>query len=325
MRFKAKKANEMKLPELELSIVVISFNTLEMTKECLETVYNNQPTCSFEVILVDNNSEDGSVEMVKSSFPEVVLIENKHNAGFAAANNQGFEIAKGKNLLLLNSDTLILGDVLQKSVDFIEENTGVGAMGCRVLNTDRSTQLTCSMFPSNFNLLLMTLGLDRLPWPKFFGRFHMRSWSRDSERDVDAISGCYLLIRSKIVEEVGGLDESFFFFGEETEWCQRIRRAGWELKFAPVGEIVHHGSGSARKLNFQRDIMLTRATILLHRKVRSEFSAYLCFLVLFFFNASRAVLWSILSITGSSARSRAKHFIKVVAHYFSTWPKGMKT
>lgn len=307
----------------DLSIIVISYNTLELTQECLASVFQEAPNCSFEVIVVDNNSEDGSARMITGEFPSVRLIENKENKGFAAANNQGFEIATGKNFLLLNSDTIVMGDVLQQSVDFLIEHQEVGAMGCRVLNTDGTTQLTCSMFPSNLNLLIMTTGLDRLRWPKFLSRYQMRYWDRDTVRDVEVISGCYLLIRAELVKSVGALDEDFFFFGEETEWCERIRDAGWALRFAPVGEIIHHGGGSVKKLNYKRDVMLSRATILLHKKSRNLFSAIVCFFILVTFNFSRAVFWTLRSLFDEKAKSRALHFRSVVSQISSTWPKGI--
>lgn len=309
---------------IDLSIIIISYNTLEITRECLVSLYQNTPECSFEVILVDNDSHDGSWEMVEKEFSDVILIKNNDNRGFAAANNQGFEIAKGGQVLLLNSDTVVLGDVLQQSVGYLVQHSDIGAMGCRVLNTDRSTQLTCSMFPSNLNLLIMTLRLDRLKWPKFFGRYHMRDWDRDSVRDVDVISGCYLLIRTEILQTIGGLDEDFFFFGEETEWCERIRAAGWRLSFAPVGEIIHHGGASAKKLNYKRDLMLTGATILLHEKARSKLSAIGCFFVLMAFNLSRAIIWTIKAMFDANAKSRALHFRNVTYRIFSTWPKGIR-
>lgn len=306
---------------VDLSIVVVSFNTKAMTQACLESVFANAGALSLDVIVIDNASSDGSVEMIRERFPDVQLIANDDNRGFAAANNQGFKVARSELVLLLNSDTVVLGDVLQASVDYMRRCPDVGAFGCRVLNTDATLQRTCSGYPTVARLLMMTTGLDRLRWPALIDRYQMRGWRRDTERDVEVISGCYMLVRREVIDTVGGLDEQFFFFGEETDWCLRIRRAGWATRFAPVGEIIHHGGGSVKKLNHKRDVMLTAATVRLHRKNGGRVSAGGAFLVLFAFNLSRALYWSLRGAFENSARDRARHFRRVVAQTHLTWPR----
>ncbi|MET1414860.1 glycosyltransferase family 2 protein [Roseibium sp. HPY-6] len=306
---------------MQLSIIIISWNTLKMTRECLETVFSGLSEVDAEVIVVDNASSDGSREMVEESFPEAVLIANSENRGFAAANNQAIEISKGEYVLLLNSDTLIHGDVLPKSVEYLEQNPDVGVMGCRVLNTDGSLQPTCSRFPTLINLMLQTSGLSKLRWPKFLDRYQMVNWNRDDERDVDVVTGCYMLVRRTAMEQVGLLDENFFFYGEETDWCKRFQDAGWNLRFAPVGVITHHGGGSVRKLNYKRDLMLTSATVKLHAKHYGLLGSFATWLVLLTFNATRAAYWSCASLLQRDAKSkeRRNHFINVVLHHHRTW------
>ena len=205
----------------------------------------------------------------------VRLIRNKDNKGFGTATNQGLRIAKGRFSLLLNSDTLCHGDVLAQSMYYMDSNPEVGMMGCKVLNEDGSTQMTGSRFPTFFNLSLQTLGLNRLSFPRWFQRYQMLDWDRNDEREVEVISGCYLMVRKEVLDTVGLLDESFFLYGEETDWCRRCTDAGWSLKFAPVGEITHYGSGSSRRLNYRRDIMLSEGTVRLHRKHGGLFGACL--------------------------------------------------
>lgn len=304
----------------DLSIVIVNWNTLEMLRECLASVRASEGGRAAEVIVIDNASEDGSADMVATEFPETRLIRNAENRGFAAANNQGFAIARGRHILLLNSDTLVHGDVLADSVAWLDVHPEVGAMGCRVLNTDGSVQLTCSMYPSILNQLLQASGLWKLRRPRFFGRFLMTDWQRDSERMVETISGCYLLVRARVIEEVGPLDEDFFFFGEETDWCRRMRDAGWKLAFAPVGEITHHGSASVRKLNHRRDVMLTEAIVRLHRKHGGVVPAALAWMITGFFNSSRAIFWSLRQLAGNAeAGARAAHFRRVVAAMPKAW------
>jgi GT2 family glycosyltransferase len=305
----------------DISIVVISYNTIEMTRACLFSVYQNVGLLNVQVIVVDNDSKDGSALMVRDLFPAAILVNNQDNVGFAVANNQGFRLATGKYILLLNSDTIVLSNVLQRSIEYLHSNPDVGAMGCRVLNTDGTMQPTCSGYPTLGRLFLMTLGLDRFPGLKSHDQYLLRGWQRNTERDVEVISGCYLLVRREIINQVGDLDENFFFFGEETDWCLRMRKAGWRLKFAPVGEIIHHGGGSVKKLNYRRDIMLSEATVRLHRKNGGPIAALLAFIVLGAFNYSRAIVWSLLSIVQPSCNDRARHFRGVSRHMLDVWPK----
>jgi len=307
---------------IRLSIVIVNWNTRQLLLEVLTSVRDNAPDFPYEVIVVDNGSSDGSAELVRSQFPEYLLIANLDNRGFAAANNQGFAIARGDQILLLNSDTLVHGTVLRESVRFLDQHPEIGAMGCRVLNTDGTVQLTCSQFPSLLNQFLMASGLWTIRWPRFFGRYLMTDWHRDSERDVDVITGCYLLVRRKVIDQVGVLDEAFFFFGEETDWCLRMRQAGWRLTFAPVGTITHHGSASARKLNHKRDLLLTSAKVRLHRKHFGMAAAIGCWLIAAVFNGSRAVYWSLRALVSRSpeASNRATHFRRVVGELGFAWP-----
>lgn len=313
----------MKSAAPDLSILIINWNTREMLRDVLQSTFDTLGTLQAEVIVVDNASSDDSADMVASDFPSTVLIRNTDNVGFAAANNQAMKIATGRHFLLLNSDTLVHGDVLARSVEYIDAHNDVAAMGCRVLNTNGTVQLTCSAWPSLLNLILLTSGMGRLKRPKVFGRYQMSDWARDSEREVDVISGCYLLVRREIVEQVGLLDEAFFFFGEETDWCRRIQMTGQKLMFAPVGEITHHGGGSVKKLNHKRDIMLTAALVRLHRKHSGLIYAFCVWLVLNAFNMSRAVFWSLAAILRRSdhARERAKHFRMVLTNAKATWPQ----
>lgn len=314
-------------PELsrDLSVVIVNWNTLAMLRDCLASVRASVRAgvgeLAAEVIVVDNASEDGSAAMVEAEFPEVRLIRNAENRGFAAANNQGFAVARGRHVLLLNSDTIVHGDVLARSVAWLDAHPHAGAMGCRVLNSDGSVQLTCSMYPTVLNQLLQASGLWKLRRPRFFGRFLMTDWARDSERVVDTISGCYLLVRRRVIDAVGPLDEAFFFFGEETDWCRRMRDAGWQLVFAPVGEITHHGSASVRKLSHRRDVMLTEAKVRLHRKHGGFVPAAAVWLIAGVFNGSRALFWSGRRALGDRrAAERARHFRGVVAHLRDAWP-----
>ncbi|MEL7466311.1 MAG: glycosyltransferase family 2 protein [Pseudomonadota bacterium] len=310
-------------PAVDVSVVIVNWNTAEMTAACLASVFESLKGAAAEVIVVDNASEDGSAEMIAARFPAAALIANGDNRGFAAANNQGFEIAHGSYVLLLNSDTLVHGDAIRQSIRYLEANADVGAMGCRVLNTDGTVQRTCGMFPTLLNQALLAAGLHKVKRPRFFGRQFIADWERDSERAVEAISGCYLLARREAMEAVGPLDEAFFFFGEETDWCRRMRDKGWRLMFAPVGEITHHGGASARKLNHRRDVLLSEALVRLHLKHGGVLAAIPSYVLIFSYNVSRAAYWSLRALFGRSrhAADRAAHFLRVIMAAPDFWPQ----
>jgi GT2 family glycosyltransferase len=312
------------LPNPTISIIIVNWNTVDMVCACLDSVLANLGNLDAEIFLVDNASSDGSVERIRKDYTTVKLIANSSNLGFAAANNQAIKISAGQYVLLLNSDTLVLGDVLQKSIAYLAANPEVGGMGCRVLNTDGTMQPTCSRYPTITNLLLQISGLSKLPWPAFFDRYQMRRWARNTEREVEVISGCYILLRKKVIAEVGGLDEDFFFFGEETDWCHRIIKAGWTLKFAPVGEIIHHGGGSVRRLDYRRDLMLSSAMVKLHQKNSGWLSAVIVMIIVCSFNASRALYWGLLSLFSKRdhVQQRKRHFVGLVSNSARIWPQG---
>lgn len=308
---------------MDLSILIINWNTRKMLRDCLTSVFEGAPEGRrYEVIVVDNASEDGSQAMVRSEFPQVTMIMNDENRGFAAANNQAMAIASGANILLLNSDTLIHGDVLARSLEYMDAHWHVGAMGCRVLNADGSLQHSTSQFPSFLNLAYQTFGLDRVTAVSAFRKYRMLDWDRLSECYVETISGCFLLVRKQCIDAVGMLDEDFFFFGEETDWCRRIQEAGWRVAFAPVGDITHFGGGSSGALNHRRDLMLTEATVRLHRKHSGLFTALCVYLVLLAFNSSRFLYWACVGLFGRAkhAQERSRHFKGVSFSFLKAWP-----
>lgn len=308
---------------IELSVIVVSWNTREILRDCLRSAVYDGNTCQLEAIVIDNASTDGSADMVTIEFPHVRLIRNIENVGFAAANNQVIRASNGKYILLLNSDTVILDDVLQRSVKYLDSHPGVGVMGCRVLNADHTLQPTCFQYPTILNLVLKATGLFRLSWPRFFGRENYVGWNRDTERDVDVVTGCYMMVRREALSQVGLMDESFFFFGEETDWCKRFKDAGWGVRFSPVGEIIHYGGASAAKLSYKRDLLLTQGLIRYHRKHGGIISAIVAFVILWFFNMSRWLLWSVARLVrrGDNVIARQRHFRLVVREFATAWPR----
>lgn len=308
-------------PRPDLTIIIVSWNTQMLLRDCLASLFNTGAQARLEVFVVDNDSRDGSPDMVAAEFPTVKLIRNASNAGFAAANNQAIRMARGRHVLLLNSDTLVHPGVIDASIDYMDANPQVGAMGCRVLNGDGTVQTTCSQFPTLGNLVLLTSGLFRVPGFKFAKRYRMDDWQRDDERDVEVVSGCYMMVRCDALAMVGLLDEDFFFFGEETDWCRRFLAHGYAVRFAPVGTITHFGGGSSKSLNSRRDLMLSEATVRLHRKHGGIIPAAAAWAILLVFNTSRYAFWSLRGLMRSNGDSRRAHFRGVVAGFNTAWPR----
>ena len=269
------------------------------------------PAFVLQVIVIDNASTDGSAEMVKNDFRQVILIENSENRGFATANNQGMVVAKGRYVLLLNSDTVVLHNAIANTVSFADENPQAAITGCRVLNPDRTLQRTCFMFPSILNMLLSSTYLYKIfPKNRFFGREQMAWWDRSDVRQVDVVTGCFMLVRREAIEQVGVMDEQFFMYGEETDWCYRFWENGWKVMFAPVGEIIHFGGQSTAKKPVAMIVQL-RLSILKFIKKHNGWPVCVIarFLVALFF-AVRLPVWLALAFVRPAARSEAAIKIK---------------
>ena len=261
---------------MDLSIIIVNWNTRDLLRDCLASVVDQTRCSAYEIIVVDNDSSDGSVEMVRGEFPDVVLIVNETNVGFAAANNQGMEIARGRYVLLLNSDTVVLDGAIDKALDFAEAHPQAGVVGCRVLNEDRSLQNTCFMYPSVLNMALAASYLYKVfPRSRFFGRERMTWWPRDDVREVDVVTGCFMLVRRDAIEQVGLFDTNYFVYGEETDWCYRFRAAGWRVLFTAEAEIVHYGGASSKSIKEGMILQLRSSVLLFFAKHKSSLEYFI--------------------------------------------------
>jgi GT2 family glycosyltransferase len=302
---------------MDLSIIIVNWNTRDLLRDCLTSVLGGLGPLEAEVWVVDNGSTDGSQAMLADRFPMVRLIANPDNRGFAAANNQALARATGRHLFLLNTDTLVHGTVLPDAVAWMDSHSRAGILGPRILNRDGTVQGSASPFPSLYRLARQTLGLHKAELPNH---------GRTDVHDAEVISGCAMFVRATAMAHVGLLDETFFFYGEETDWCRRFAQAGWGVMFVPLGEITHFGSGSVRKLNHRRDLMLTEGTVRLHAKHSGLIGGLACFALLAVFNLSRAAGWAAMGLLRRpGAADRARHFRGVMSDYACAWPKGARS
>jgi GT2 family glycosyltransferase len=237
-------------PLPEISIVVVSYNTKEMTRKCLETINKYGKNVSYEIIVVDNASYDGSANMIACDFPEVRLIRLNTNKGFSGGNNEGIKKASGKYILLLNSDAFIEEGSLEKAVCYMKENPTVGIMGCKLTNPDGSLQPSARMLPSILNKALHISGLAfRFQKSKFFGRVDFSWWDHSSPREVGWVVGAFYMIRKETLQSIGLLDERYFLYFEEIDYCRAASKAGWKVVMNPDIRVVHLGGQSSNGTN----------------------------------------------------------------------------
>lgn len=232
-----------------LSIVVLSWNTQQLLRECLTSVEAQRPPFEIEVLVVDNASHDGSADMVEKEFPWARLIRNDRNEGYSRGNNIGIAAATGDAVLLLNSDTVILGDALQRLVHFAESHPEYGAVGCQLINPDGSIQRACHRFPTLLTALFFDTIFERL-WKKnpILHHYFMRDWDHADSRVVDQPPGAALLIPRRVIEEVGVLDEGLPIFFNDVDFCLRLREHGYRVFFLAEARIIHHVGQSTKQL-----------------------------------------------------------------------------
>lgn len=292
---------------VDASLVLVSWNTRELLRACLDSIFRRRPLVSTEVICVDNASSDGSAAMVRSEFPEVTVIENPVNLRFVEANNQAMEVARGRYVLLLNTDTIVLDGAIDRLVAFADRHPRGAVFGGRVLNPNGSVQRSCFMYPSTLNSLLSATYLYKVfPRSPFFGREFMTWWGYDDAREVETVSGCFALVRRKAIDAVGMMDPIFSFYGDDIDWCFRFRAAGWKVLFTPDGCVVHYGGRSTRVRKRAFLLQLHGSVLIfarLHRR-RVAFPAMRLLTSLFF--AMRLPYWAVKALLTERDRTESR-------------------
>ncbi len=312
----------MRVGALDLSIVIVNWNTRHVIVDCLESVFANLGTLSGEVIVIDNASTDGSAQTIAGEFPQVRLIANDTNRGFAAANNQGMRIARGAYVLLLNPDTVVLDGAFDKTLAYARRHPDIGVLGCQVMESAQAVQRTCFRFPSPLNTLMWVSGaLAWFPRSRIAGRAAYGPWDRRDEREVEVVSGMFMLVRREAIEQVGLMDEAYFVFAEEADWCYRFRSAGWRCVFAPVGRIVHvdGGSKSTEQASVKMYVEIQKSLLLFHCK-HSGWGCWalskLLFLTTMVIRLGWWTVWAALGV-GKSSRHKASQSAAAVRYQWT--------
>lgn len=257
-----------------VSVIIVNWNTREMTLECLRSLYAQTTQTDFEVLLVDNGSHDGSAAAIAAEFPQVRLLAESVNHGFAVANNLAIKLARGRRILLLNSDTVVLDGAVDRLVEFAESRPAAGIWGGRTLFGDHSLNFTsCWQRMTLWSVTCFALGLTKaFPDSNFFNPEGLTAWKRDSVREVDIVTGCFLLIDTDLWNRLGGFDPIFFMYGEEADLCLRARAFGARPVITPTATIIHYGGGSAVSRS-DPNVRLLRSKIALARRTMGALSA----------------------------------------------------
>ena len=253
-----------------ISVVIVSYNTRDILRRCLEALFENTAGVEIQVLVVDNDSRDGSAQMVREEFPGVNLTANQQNTGFAAANNQAFALARGEYILLLNPDAFVKPGAISRAAEFMRQNRGCGVCGGRIVDPDGSLNPSARRFPTWFSNFCTLSGLSsRFAESSFFNRHDFGGFAHDRVKEVDWVPGTFMFLRKSMLDDIGFFDERFYIYYEETDLCMRARKAGWKVYFIPEAEVEHIGGASSKT---RKDKAYNRASAqVMNFRIRSEY------------------------------------------------------
>ncbi len=253
---------------MDLAVIIVSYNVKDFLDQALSSIQKALLNISAQIWVVDNASTDGTVGFIEKEYPDVKVIANEVNLGFAKANNLVLRKIKARYFCLINPDTIVQEDTFSTVLEYFEQNQDAGMVGCKILNPDGSLQLACRRsFPTPWIAFTKIIGLSRLfPGSRTFGRYNLTYLDPEISYEVEAISGSFMVIRRRVVEEVGMLDEDFFLYGEDLDWCYRISKSGWKIIYLPTTQIIHFKGESSRRSGFDSMRLFYQAMHLFVRK-----------------------------------------------------------
>ncbi len=308
---------------IDVSVVIVNWNTKDYLLDCLESLFYTGEGFSKEVIVVDNGSQDGSVDELKKSVPSVHLIENKSNLGFAKAVNQGLRKASGKYFLLLNPDTRLKDGSIEELFSFMEEHREVAVTGPQLLSGDGSKQNSIANFPSLATELL-NKSLLRWLFPK---RYPGKEKDYSNPKEVDSVIGACLMVRREAIEKVGLLDEDYFLFLEETDWCYRVRKAGWKVNHVPQARVIHYQGKSAEREKARAKVEYYRSRYIFFKKHRGLWQLFILrvglVIKLLFECLSMTMVCILTGFTVSKWRKRLRNYAYLLWWHLKGCPEGM--
>jgi N-acetylglucosaminyl-diphospho-decaprenol L-rhamnosyltransferase len=287
----------------DVSVIVVNWNTCDLLAQCLASILDTRGSLEVEVLVVDNASSDGSQAMVRSRFPGVRLIENKENVGFARANNQAMALSGGRYALMINSDAVATKGAMQALVALADAESRAGIVGAQLLNPNGSFQASYSPFPTLGREFLILTGLGRL----LRGRWYPSLGAMEDKgpQIVDYVEGACLLARRQATQEVGGLDEGYFMYAEEVDWCYAMKQRGWQVWYQPDARIIHHGGASSCHRQTQREADLYRSRVRFFRKHYGDAAAVRLKMLIYGLTGVKLVVHRTLRLISRNRRGRA--------------------
>jgi len=272
------KNNLLVISEIVVSIIIVNYNTRDLTRDCLSSIYHNTRNLCFEIIVVDNASADGSQQMIKSEFPNVILIESPDNLGFGKANNLGSTYAVGKFLLFLNSDTILLENTVKVFSDYMQQanDSTIAVVGCNMFDGDRKKHVSYGNFPSALQEIF-EYGLSKIFVKYYKSGLSVSVMDTDKQiKSVDYIVGACMFFKADLFRQFGGFDEEFFLYFEETELCFRLKKAGYKSMWNPNTSIIHYEGASGNKkelINYRIVEEFYKSKFLYYKKCHGIFTA----------------------------------------------------
>ncbi len=261
---------------IDLSVIIVNYRTADVTSKAVQSVLDHPGNLDLEVIVVDNHSQDGSVEALRAAFPHITVLDAGHNGGYAWGNNIGIRRARGRYLLVLNPDALVYDGTLERAVSYMKKNPNIGILGGHVSLENGTQQPT----------LFREVSLSKLFWglvipnrilrrSRLFGDQRYASLARDTVQDVEVVAGCFMMVSREIIEKVGMMDDRFFMYSEESEWCWRVRQAGLKVRYNPDVRLMHYGAVSTGQTSPWKSVEIAKGHILFLRFTRGPIIAWL--------------------------------------------------
>ena len=307
---------------MDISIIIINWNTKDLLTNCIESVYRTTKNLSFELWVVDNGSSDGSVMAVKNFYPLVNIIENPHNLGFAKACNQALRRINGRYAVLLNTDTIVLDGTIETALDFMKKNKNIGLCGGQLLNPDGSKQNSIANIPTLATELLNKSLLRKLFPKKYPGKEH----DFINPIEVESIIGAFMIVRKEAIDDAGLMDEAYFFFFEETDWCMRMKNKGWRVVHHPDVKLYHLQGQSAKKVHIRARIEYWRSRYIFFKKHYGAASLVILktglLLKLLFSLTSNFLLAAATLFSSKKAIERSNLYFRLLSWHLSGLPDG---
>lgn len=306
---------------IDLSIIIVSWNVAALLKACLDSILqaNNAPY-NIEIIVVDSDSSDETVELLKHDYPQVKLLAQTENLGFTRCNNIGLAAAKGRNLMLLNPDTEVIEDALPQMIAYLDNNPTVGIIGPHTLNTDGTHQSTRRRFPSLAVALFESTWLQPFAPKSLLSRYYVREVEDGATTDVDWVQGSALMARREVYAQVGGLDEGYVMYSEEMDWCRRAKDVNWRVVYLGSAKITHHGGKSTQQATARKHIHFQESKLRYFHKYHGVLTAQFLRAFLFFNYGWQIGLEGIKALLGHKRSLRQER----IRTYWQVMRSGLK-